>query len=135
MEKGTLMPDGGGTATLSPDNPLSSLHAYIEHCALLAGSNQALGYRLGLSGGGRVGMWSAGRGRPSELNCMQLADFSGHDMIDILRLAGYDEMADLVAKRVKGTPPNTEVYKDKLVLQLDAVADMAERIKSLLEKP
>lgn len=104
--------------TINPPPELTSLVAYIEHCVFLAGSNAALGARLGFSSGSRVGEWLKGDGRPGEDTCWKLADLSGHDPLIILRLAGHNDTADLLEKRLRGVPHSMSLVMDRTADEL-----------------
>jgi hypothetical protein len=78
------------------DNPRPTLREYIARVIDTAGSDLAVGKFLGLADGSRVGAWRKGQGRPSELMCVKLARWQNHDPMDVLRIAGYEEMADLL---------------------------------------
>lgn len=119
--------------TVSPPPELTSLVAYIEHCVFLAGSNAALGARLGFSSGSRVGEWLKGDGRPSEASCWKLADLSGHDPLVILRLAGHDEMADLLEKRLRGTTHAIPLMKTKTIQDLEQAQRTMEWVLGVLK--
>lgn len=96
------------------------LTAYMRRVVDLAGSDLAVGKILGLADGSRPGMWRAGKGRPSELACMKLAQYTGDSIIKILRLAGYTEMADLLAKTPE-TPGAAEQKTDEMIEALYSV--------------
>jgi len=114
--------------------PTTTLTDYIAHCVHVAGSHYALGQRLGFTSGGRVGAWRAGKGRPSELACLQLAAFSGHAGLDILRLAGYTAMADLIEAGATGPPRVPDQHKMRLEASLRPVEDMIDMLKSYVER-
>ena len=75
---------------------MHDLKSYITWTIHSAGSDVAVGKYLGLADGSRVGMWRRGLGRPSELMCIKLARWQGDDPLEVLRLGGYTEMADLL---------------------------------------
>lgn len=84
----------------SDEDRWSSLHNYVSWVIYKAGSAISVGRYLGLADGSRVGQWLAGKGRPSELMCIKLARWWGDDPLRVLRLAGYNEMADMLAGAV-----------------------------------
>ena len=83
----------------SEDLP-TSFREFVGRVIDTAGSDLSVGKYLGLADGSRVGAWRKGQGRPSELMCIKLARWQGHDPLAVLRLAGYTEMADLLKGHV-----------------------------------
>jgi hypothetical protein len=78
----------------------TKLQDYINRILDISGSDLAVGKFLGLADGSRVGMWRKGSGRPSELMCIKLARWHNHDPLEVLKLAGYEEMAELLSGAV-----------------------------------
>lgn len=104
----------------------TELRQYIARVIDTVGSDVSVGRFLGLSDGSRVGTWRKGLGRPSELMCIKLARWQGDDPIDVLRLAGYSEMADLLQGHVpEASGANTHSVK-LLQAQLAALKSMIE---------
>ena len=89
---------------------------YINAVSKQAGSDYAVGKYLGYSDGSRVGAWrKGGNNRPDELACVKLARWTGDDPLRILRLAQYDELADLLEGRVAVMPASIEAMRPTLV--------------------
>lgn len=95
----------------------TDLRGYIQDVIFQAGSDAAVGQYLGFGDGSRVGLWRRGRGRPSELACVKLARWTGDDPLHVLRLAGYTELAGLLAGLVVPMP----VQQHPLRKQMEAL--------------
>ena len=97
--------------------------AYVNAAAEAAGSDVALGLAIGYTDGARVGMAKRGQGaRFSELAVIRLARHQGDDPLTVLRLAGYQEMADLLDGYVM--PPRMAKARQGLI-QLKQLIDLA----------
>jgi hypothetical protein len=105
-----------------------TLREYISTVINVAGSDLAVGVYLGLADGSRVGAWRKGRGRPSELMCVNLARWQGDDPLAVLRLAGYVEMADLLSGHVPdqtGSNTHSVTLLQHQLQSLRSMIDMA----------
>jgi len=96
------------------ENKFASLRAYVGVVVQQAGSDYAVGKHLGYGDGSRVGIWKRGQGRPDELACIKLARWMGDDPLHVLRLAGYVEMADLLAGRIVTLPASIDAIRPRL---------------------
>lgn len=102
---------------------------YIKSVVDQAGSDYAVGKHLGYGDGSRVGIWKRNQGRPDELACIKLARWMGDDPVLVLRLAGYNEMADLLDGRVIVTAPSIDALRPTL-RALDEMIQAALRMGS-----
>ena len=97
---------------------------YIQRVYDHAGTDKDIGKFLGFTDGSRVGLWRKGEGRPDELNVMKLARWMGDDIVEVLRLAGYTEMADLIKGVAGPSPISFSILRPHLVGLLGAVESM-----------
>ena len=97
---------------------------YIQRVYDQVGTDKQIGVFLGFTDGSRVGLWRKGEGRPDELNVIKLARWMGDDPIEVLRLAGYAEMADLIKGVAGPAPIPFSVLRPHLVGLLGAVESM-----------
>jgi hypothetical protein len=105
-----------------------NLRSYVAWVIERAGSDVSVGKFLGLADGSRVGLWRKGKGRPSELMCIKIARWQGDDPLRVLRLAGYDEMADLlkgIAPEVAGSNVHQVQLLQSQLNTLKSMIDMA----------
>lgn len=101
----------------------SSFPNYVKAAKFKVGLDKTLGAMLGYSDGSRVGLWCEGRGRPNELGVLKMARLMGDAPDRVLRLAGYDEFADLLG----------EGDTDQSPYRLHALKTQLETLRSLLE--
>lgn len=96
---------------------------YCQAAKHKVGMDKTLGLMMGYSDGSRVGLWCQGLGRPSELGVLKLARLMGDSPDKVLRLAGYDEFADLLG----------EGDTDQSPYRLHAIKTQLETLRALLE--
>lgn len=72
------------------------LRAAIDHFGTAAELAKVINYR----DGSQVSKWLRGESRPDEYAVLRLARQLGEDPIALLRMSGYDEMADLITGHV-----------------------------------
>lgn len=87
------------------------------------GMDKTLGNMLGYADGSRVGLWRTGRARPNELAVLKMARYMGDKPDRVLRLAGYDEFADLLG----------EGDTDQSPYRLHALKTQLQTLKALLD--
>jgi hypothetical protein len=128
-EQDTSAPTAPLTQNEAPpdyNSPLRSLPAYTQYCVHLAGSMAGLARVVGFSTGSRIADWVSGAGRPSEIAAAKMAHFSGHDLIEVLRLARYDELADIIERTYGQTHTLPAARKAQLEASLSVVEDYLE---------
>jgi len=113
----------------------SSLQPYIEQIVAIAGSDLAVGKYLGFSDGSRIGQWRRGKDRPSELACIKLARWVGDSPLEILRLAGYTEMADLLDGSVVSESAHYDAVRNRLAAVKEAVEKAELHLHGQVARP
>lgn len=103
---------------------------YAQEIVDKFGSDIAVARFLGYAEGYRVGMWRKGLAKTEELSVIKLARWNGDDPLQILRLAGYEEMADLLAGDVKHIPTTTTAILPGLVELRDELNALLQRAVS-----
>lgn len=107
--------------------PQPELRAWLEDVVTQFGSDVAVGLFCGYKDGANVGRWRAGYNNPSILACLRLARARNENPLDILRLAGHKEEADLLEGHVSHLNP-LPVW----VPQLEAVVSMLDTAVSMM---
>lgn len=105
--------------------------SYIQEVVDKVGTDSAVGKYLGFSDGSRVGLWRRGEGRPDELNVLKLARWMGDDPIWALKIAGYDEMAQLLKGTTGPAPIEFSILRPHLVSLQETIRGMMETMERL----
>lgn len=100
---------------------------YAQEIVDRFGSDIAVARFLGYAEGSRVGMWRKGLAKAEELSVIKLARWNGDDPLQILRLAGYEEMADLLEGNVRHIPTTTTAI-------LPGLVELRDELNALLQK-
>lgn len=109
-----------------------TMKEYIQRIHDQTGTDVEIGRFLGFTDGSRVGLWRRGEGRPDELNCMKLARWMGDDPVDVLRIAGYTEMADVIKGSAGPAPIPFSILRPQLISLmgvLDGILQTIERVE------
>lgn len=95
------------------------------------GSNAAVASYINYSDGSQITKWLKSEKRPDMLALVKLARRMGDDPLEILRLGGYDDMANLLEGHV---PPPQEVNERVIEMLKDAEKKLADQKTALLKK-
>lgn len=108
-----------------------SFKEYIQRVVDKVGSDIAVARFLEFGDGSRIGLWRKGDGRPDELNCIKLARWMGDDPLEVLRLAGYEEMAKLLKGTIGPPPVQFAVLRPHLISLSEALKGMLNTMDQL----
>ncbi len=91
--------------------PYTSFAELVKAAVERAGSHKALGTELGMADGSRVGQWINGfpdstHKRPAVISCVRLARWMDQPVLEVLRLAGYTDLADALEGQIPDTMPH-----------------------------